>query len=67
MSGDFLKEVCEFCLQVDTLYPASFSSSPVSDGTQMLPCIIFPVDPLRGEGGRGPSEGPGHLPPPELP
>ena len=29
--------------------------------------LSLPVDPLRGEGERGPSEGPGQLPPLELP
>ena len=63
-----LKRCVNFASQVehDTLYPASFSISPISDGTQMLPCISL-SGPLKGEGGRGPSEGPGHLPPPELP
>ena len=58
-----LKRCVNFASRVeqDTVHSASFSSSPVSDGTQMLPCIS-PSGPLWGEGERGPRKSPGPAP-----
>ena len=53
-----LKKYVNFTSQVEhgIIYPASFSSSAVSDGTQMLSCIS-PSGPPRGRGGEGSQRG----------